>query len=433
MARFLIAVWPMYGHVFPNVPTAMALRARGHDVAFYTGGKAVDLVEGQGFRCFPFTAVDGAYFESLLAEGYFGERSRLKRRRRQLFIYRHWLIGTLEGQIQDLEEIVTAWHPDVLIVDTTMWGPILVTAERHDIPVAIYSWTVGTILPGPQGPPPGLGLPPPRDWRTRLMGTFVEGALHLMTAPIRRDANAIRQRHGLPPLDITVAEYTGRMPLYIATTVPELDYHREDLPPSVRYVGPTVWSGPAPASAPAWMERLPDDRPIVYVSEGTLREQEPIILRAAAKGLANRPLHAVLTLGGRRDAASVGLERVAPNIEVRDWVPDTAFFPRIDAMVTAGGASTVLGALSAGVPLVVVPTEWDKPESAQRVVEAGAGLRLSPDRCTPTRLRQAVERVLGEPSFRANARRLAEAFAAHDGPEEAADLLEVLARSRMPA
>jgi UDP:flavonoid glycosyltransferase YjiC (YdhE family) len=89
----------------------------------------------------------------------------------------------------------------------------------------------------------------------------------------------------------------------------------------------------------------------------------------------------------------------------------------------------VLAALRAGVPLVVVPNEWDRPENAQRVVEAGAGLRIAPDKCTPERLRAAVNRVLSEPSFRKNAQRLATAFSSCGGPERAAKLLERLGRA----
>ena len=84
------------------------------------------------------------------------------------------------------------------------------------------------------------------------------------------------------------------------------------------------------------------------------------------------------------------------------------------------------GALNAGVPQVIIPTEWDKPENAQRVVEAGAGLRLTPWRVTPKRLRVAAERLLSEPSFRQNAQRLAASFARLGGAERAAKLLEKL-------
>lgn len=418
----------MYGHIFPNMPAALALRQRGHEVAFYTGGKAVSVVESQGFKCFPFREVDGDYFEKLLAEGYFGEKSAWKRRQRQLFIYHHWLIGTLPGQIRDLEQIIQEWKPDVLVVDTTMWGPILVIQEKYQIPVAIYSWTVGTILPGRESPPPGLGFPRYRNWYLKLAGRLVERVVNLSTAGIRRDANDIRQQNGLPRLKMTIAEYTGKMPLYISTTIPELDYNRTDLPPTLKYVGATVWSRLREGGVPAWMENLPTDKPIVYVTEGTLRDQTPVILRAAAQGLANLPIQVVMTTGGRRDPAQLGLDPVAPNILIKDWVPDGDFIPKVQLMVTACGASTVMTALQSGVPMVAVPTEWDKPENAQRVVECGAGVRLSPERCTPERLRDAVQKVLYEPSFRQNAQHIAQQMREYGGGEQAALLLEELSQ-----
>jgi MGT family glycosyltransferase len=164
----------------------------------------------------------------------------------------------------------------------------------------------------------------------------------------------------------------------------------------------------------------------VHVTEGTMHTQDPILLRAAARGLGGRPMHVIMTTGGRRDPASLDLGPRAANVHVEQFVPHRFLLPRTDVLVTTGGAGTVMSALEAGVPMVVVPTEWDKPENAQRVVEAGAGLRLSPGRLTPARLRGAVERVLGEPSFRENARRLAAIFAACRGPARAAELLEKL-------
>ena len=95
-------------------------------------------------------------------------------------------------------------------------------------------------------------------------------------------------------------------------------------------------------------------------------------------------------------------------------------------MVCLGGAGTVFAALKAGVPLVVVPTEWDKPENAQRVVEAGAGLRIEPRQLTAARLRVAVQEVLSTSSFRDNARRLAAACNRYGGADDAARLLAAL-------
>jgi UDP:flavonoid glycosyltransferase YjiC (YdhE family) len=108
-------------------------------------------------------------------------------------------------------------------------------------------------------------------------------------------------------------------------------------------------------------------------------------------------------------------------------------FPKVSLVVTHGGSGTVLAALSVGVPLVIVPMQWDHAENAQRVARAGAGLCLAAHRCTPERLRAAVKRVLDEPSFRENAQRLAASFARYGGPGRAAELLERSPLASSPA
>jgi UDP:flavonoid glycosyltransferase YjiC (YdhE family) len=67
------------------------------------------------------------------------------------------------------------------------------------------------------------------------------------------------------------------------------------------------------------------------------------------------------------------------------------------------------------------------------VRDTGAGLVLGPRSRGPRALREAVRRVLGEPSFAARARALAGAFALSGGPAGAAVLLEGLVPARTEA
>jgi UDP:flavonoid glycosyltransferase YjiC (YdhE family) len=99
---------------------------------------------------------------------------------------------------------------------------------------------------------------------------------------------------------------------------------------------------------------------------------------------------------------------------------------RCSVVVTNGGAGTIIAALEVGVPLVIVPTAWDKPDNARRVVEAGVGVMLSPRQCSPERLRASVETVLNDPGYRSRASAIARRFAEASGPEKAAELLENL-------
>jgi UDP:flavonoid glycosyltransferase YjiC (YdhE family) len=103
--------------------------------------------------------------------------------------------------------------------------------------------------------------------------------------------------------------------------------------------------------------------------------------------------------------------------------------------VTTGGAGTTMAGLRAGLPLVLVPTSWDKPDIALRMVEAGVAVRVAPRRCTPEALLAAVDEVLGDPRYRENAARIAEKLAAAPGPAGAADHIEALANDarRPPA
>lgn len=423
MAKFLIGVWPFQGHFFPLIAIAQALRGRGHEVAFYTGTEARPVVEREGFRCFPFQQVDEQHLDTMMFTR--STYASLKQPFRFKTLLRDWLLGTLPQQIEDLTAIIAAWQPDIIVSETSMWGPILILHETHALPVAVFSTVVGCLLPGPEAPLGG-GMPRPRHWPARLLARLLRAVGDRLAADFRCIANEQRQRYGLQPLSVSVTEFTGQMPLYLVPSTPEFDYERCDLPPSVHYIGPCLWNKPHHEPPPEWLVQLPRDQPWVHVTEGTMHTQEPLVLRAAAQGLAHLPMQVIMTTGGHRAPAEMRLGTMAPNVRVERWVAHSDLLPHTDVVVTTGGAGTVMAVLQAGVPLIVVPTEWDKPQNAQRVVDAGVGLRLAPRHCTPKRLREAVQHVLHEPSYRQNAQRLQAAFACYDGPARAAELLEDL-------
>ncbi len=426
-ARFLFAAWPFEGHVFPQMSVARTLRDRGHEVAFYTAEGMRATIEREELTVFPFQRVDPATWlrvESL--ERRVGGRRQSMRVGYQAF--REWLVETIPAQVADLEEILQAWKPDVLVVDYSMWGPIVILREAAGIPVVAWS-LLGTVIPGPDAPPSGFGLGSPKTRAARLRASLLTRGSDLVAIGVRRRVDHFRAEHGLPPLGCSVSAFAARSSLYLVAGLRELDYNRGDLPSTVHYVGACVWHPETQQGAAAALDAIPTDRPWVHVTEGTSHHQDPFVLRAAVRGLAGRPVHAILTTGQKRDPDALGLSPLPENVHLTRWVSHSELLPRCAAVVTTGGANTIVSSLQAGVPLVIVPTTWDKPDNARRVVEAGAGVRLSPRKCTPERLRAAVEQVLTDPSYRANARRIAGVFASTPGPVIAADLLQTLAAS----
>jgi UDP:flavonoid glycosyltransferase YjiC (YdhE family) len=96
----------------------------------------------------------------------------------------------------------------------------------------------------------------------------------------------------------------------------------------------------------------------------------------------------------------------------------------MDAVVSHGGRGTVTEALAFGLPLVVAPIAQDQGILADQVVAAGAGIRLRHDRVTVCAVRDAVQKVLNEPQYRAAAQRIAASFQSAGGVTAAADALE---------
>ncbi len=423
MSKFLFTVWPLTGHIHPNLAIATELEKLGHRVAFFTGSHARAMVEGAGFACFPLRKVN----ENLIEEMFLSPRGIQSASANPFQLRDRWrkcVLDSVPAQLADLEEIMASWQPDAIVCDPTMWAPFLILRETRNIPVAIFGLVPACHISGRDGPILGFALPRARTSFGRMRARVLRRVSDLFLRPVRRDASRLRASRGLPPLDCSVTDFAGRMPLYLVPGSPEFDYQRDDLPPSVHYVGPCLWKGSKEESLPPWVEDLPRNQPLIYASEGTV-QLKPVVLRAVAQGLAGHPVQVIITTGKHRDPATLdlGVHPLPSNIHVAQWIPLTPLLKKLAAMVTIGGPSTMMAALEAGVPVVVVPFTWDHPETGWRVAESGAGIHLPPKLCTPERMRVAVEHVLKEPSFRQNAQRLARSFERRGGAARAAELI----------
>jgi MGT family glycosyltransferase len=120
--------------------------------------------------------------------------------------------------------------------------------------------------------------------------------------------------------------------------------------------------------------------------------------RLALDAVAELPVRVLLT--GARD---LDLGVVPPNVHVEAWVPQADVLAYASAVICHGGSGTTLGALAAGLPLVVVPLFADQPYNATRIASVGAGVVVSLER-----IRGGLERVLADDRYR----RTTEAIAA---------------------
>ena len=182
-----------------------------------------------------------------------------------------------------------------------------------------------------------------------------------------------------------------------------------------------------PATPLPWLDGL-RGLPIVYVTLGTVYNRNLDVFRALLDGLRDEALNVVVTVGRQNDPAVLGPQ--PPNVHVHRYIPQESLLPHCTAVVTHGGAGSTLGALAFGLPLLVVPQGADQFYNAERVVAAGAAVRLMPDRLTADSARDAVRMLLHDATFRDAAHRIRDEFEAMPEPRQAVEALERLAARR---
>lgn len=160
----------------------------------------------------------------------------------------------------------------------------------------------------------------------------------------------------------------------------------------------------------------------MLVSLSSTFQDQADTLRRIVRALAGLPVRALVTLGlVMRPDEIEGAE----NVVVVPSAPHHAVLPHAAAMITHCGHGSTLKALSHGVPLVCVPMGRDQNDTAVRVVERGAGLRV-PMTASPAKIARAVTRVLSDVRFRDGARRLARAIESGEGCVDPASELEAI-------
>jgi MGT family glycosyltransferase len=219
--------------------------------------------------------------------------------------------------------------------------------------------------------------------------------------------DALRAEHGLAP-DPDLAALDGDLVI-------------SPFPPSLRDPG-----FPLPANArslrlAATASGTPDGP--VYFTLGTVFNLEcgDLFTRVLA-GLRGRA--AIVTVGPHVDPQELGPQ--PPEVRVERFVPQAELLPRCRAVVSHGGAGSVMGALAHGLPSVLIPMGADQMVNADRCAALGVARVLDAVRATPVDVREAVATVLEDPGYRHAAQQVRDEIARLPGPERAVELLEAL-------
>lgn len=449
--RVLITTFPSPAHFMPIVPHAWALQSAGHDVCvatppgYDTGIASPDFHET--INAAGLTAVscgepaplavhdlDDPGFAELLptkdeSERYVRELGITDDERPAWDVFYHFAMLTIRDyhpprprqDVTALIDFARDWKPDLVLWEH--WFPCGgVAAEASGAAHARMP-----IAPDYTG------------WaHARFAGAGGRSGMY---------ADAVRplaERYGL---EVTDDLLLGQVTLDPCMPDIQLPTGRPTIP--VRFV-PYTGAG----TRQEWL-RTPPDRPRLAITLGvsTRMSQTGDWDRTSKifEAVSELDVDVVATLNARQ-LDGLGID-VPGNVRLVDYVPLDQLLPTCSAVITHGAIGTFSAAVARGVPQLICDTdepvrlygtavgggvEWEMPfqkhltssVTSEAVTARGAGLRIDHQTQTAGQIRDAIRRVLDDPSFRHEAGRLREDWLARPSPVAIVPELERLAAER---
>lgn len=312
-------------------------------------------------------------------------------------------VETLRGYVKEDLALIERVKPDLIVGDFRL--SLCVSARLAGIPYAAVTnayWSPYY---------PVHGFPLPALPMTKLLPVPVAAQLFRFAQPFAfamhcKPLNRVRQENGLPSLGSDLRRVYTDADHTLYADVPAM-FPTEHLPVNHHYLGPILWS--PPMALPEWWDKVPADRPIVYLTLGSSGPAH--LLEMALDALADQPVTVMTSTAG----AAVP-QRLPANAHIADYLPGMKAAARSTVVVCNGGSPTSQQALAAGVPVLGIASNMDQFLNMGAVVEAGAGMVLRADRVSRAAIRAAASEMFAESRFGVAAEKLASVFATFDAP-----------------
>ncbi|MDF2733157.1 MAG: eryC [Desertimonas sp.] len=375
--RVLFCARPAFGHVYPLIPLALAARAAGHDVSFASAGTFVARLQALGFPTFDVGMTLAEAYEALLGD----DTAKMPRgddgRPDPEMGGRFFIDVMARATAADLVPLLAENRPDVVVY------------EHYDLGAAVAARRAGL-----RAVCTAISPRPPRD----LLEVFCGDRLDRLWAA-----------HSVSPGGFDV--FTGDVYLDIFPDV--LQPQVIDDPARVR-MRSVPFAEPG-VTVPSWVGQR--TRPLIYLTLGTIVATDEV-LQPAIDGLSTIDADLLVALGS---ADGSGLGRLPDNVHVESFVDQPKVLNHADLVVHHGGSGTILAALAAGTPQLLLPKGADQFYNADAMAATGLATVLEPRDATADAVATLAKIALEDDHPAAEATRAELAALPHP-----ADVLDVL-------
>lgn len=398
MATLVFWGYPGHGHLNPSLPLVAELVQQGEQVHYYSLEAFRPAIERTGAT---FCSYGDTFPLALM----------LQQKKASAQAKAYGLALSIQWVFERLLPEVKALHPDYVISDAQApWGSL--TAQALHVPAICFQTSLAINF--------------------RVMVGFFSTFLRMLTERGEDGGKGKGNQNAQALLDNLSKTYhlkkmrifdvfTQRGSLNLVCTsklfqpyANSFDHER------YRFVGPI--SQPRPEAPTFPFERLDEEKPLIYISLGTMVADQASFFRQCMQAFAQSNRQVVMAVG--KSASPEILRDIPANCLVQPFVPQLEILPRTSLLITYGGMNSVNEALASHVPLVIVPQGADQHVIAKRVEQLGAGKQLSAQDLTAEKIRQTAEAILSQPTYAQVARRIGESLRTAGGSRKAVDEIQ---------
>ena len=383
MSKIVFFCIPAHGHTNPTLGVVRELVAQGHQVWYYSYNNLKEKIEQTGavfLSCDVYdrqqnlTPQDGARIARDLA---FATQ-----------VLADTTLALDEPVRCQLQEI----RPDCIVGDSmAVWAKGL--ARKLNIPFVSSTTTFAF-----------------NQYSARVIQQSSGGLLKMLLSlpKINRQLKRLQQQ-GYPFKNILDIIQNDNNTDTIVYTSPEFQPCADTFSARYSFVGPII----RPAAQP-----FAKQKPVlVYLSMGTVNNDMLPLYRSCVEAFAGTDLQLILSVGDQVDPAAFG--QLPENIAVYPSVDQIAVLEQADVFVSHCGMNSVSESLYFGVPLVLLPQTDEQRGVANRTEQLEAGLR--PGQVTGQGILEAVNTLLADPHYKANAEKIGQGFRRCSGAKGAAE------------
>ena len=346
--RILFNVWCRAGHLNTSLSLAEHLVRVGDKVKFFCADYPSYMQERLRRVGLDIDCVGPELTMNMGQSGQVADRLWLTRKlqdpRWRLIHWEGWFVRAAALQVRPLRKAITAFRPDLVCTDGMSYGGAI-AAELEAVPWVTFANTWDLVAPA--------------DY----CGCPLRQTLEALD-PVRKQMSA---SFGV---DLTYRWNQVVSPYLNLTFCIEQLLPRDSVRVQTELVGHYRMDIRGDECGFPWTT-LDAARPLVYISNGTVFQFEPDVVRDLAEAALGEGAQVVLS--GCPDSNDLGKRAV-----LVDYAPQPQLLRRAALFVTHGGDNSVMEGLMAGVPLLVVPLAATQPVTAACVAQAGCARVIDP-------------------------------------------------------